>query len=268
MQYFEWLPSSRLAPYIKKYWFLEGHVPAEAVQPERIFPDGCMELIIHYGDAFQKITGKGTEQQANGFVYGQLEEYIELLPGVSTGVMGIKFFPAGLSYFTRVPVHEMKQQAILLPDIFSLDGVHLAEAIALAGKPAEKVKQAEQFLLQQLVAGKKKEPLTSILVNDIYQQKGNLTVSNLTGQYAVTERQLERLFARDIGLSPKLFCRIVRFQHVFQLAPRSTSFTGLALDAGYFDQAHFTREFKIFTGLSPTQYFKGQHNLAALFLDD
>ena len=98
--------------------FLEGKLPAAALQPERIFPDGCMELIIHYGDGFQKLTNDKLEKQHIGFVFGQLEEYIELVPSCLTGVMGVKFFPDGLSHFTDLAVSVLKHQAVELRHIF------------------------------------------------------------------------------------------------------------------------------------------------------
>ena len=134
MTYFEHTPSFLLSPYIKTYWFLEGKLPQEALQPERIFPDGCMELIVHYGEAFQQLTGNKLEKQASVFVFGQLEEFIELVPAAATGVMGVKFFPNGLAHFSSVPVNEIKHQAVELQHIFKTGGQQLLTKISEAKK--------------------------------------------------------------------------------------------------------------------------------------
>lgn len=269
MNYSEHIPSvQQLLPFVKTYWFLEGNLPAEALQPERIFPDGCMELIIHYGDAFQKLNANNPEKQDSAFVFGQLEEYIELVPSSNIGVMGVKFHPHGLAQFTRLPVSAIKEQAVELRHIFQHGIEQLINSIGEAKNTRQRAALMDQFLLYHLLPAKRNEGLVQAMISDIYNSNGATTVAELVRKYHNSERQIERIFLQEIGLSPKNFSRIIRFQQSFKLAASAESLTRLALEAGYFDQAHFSREFKAFTGLTPRQYFNGRFEFSALFIDD
>lgn len=267
MNYFEYTPSPALAPYVKVYWFLEGRMPVNVIVPERIFPDGRMELIIHYGDAFKQCFGSQRQQQPPGFVYGQLEKYIEIMAAPRTGVMGVRFYPAGLAAFTPLPLATIKQQAVELHHLFGKESEQLVEKICEAPTPDKKIWEMERFLLRRL-RQPAQQRITAAMTAEVYKSKGAVSVQQLAQSFNVSERQAERLFAQEVGLSPKNFCRIIRFQQIFRLAPHARNLTSLALDAGYFDQAHFTREFKAITGFSPREYFQGQYGLTGYFIDD
>jgi transcriptional regulator GlxA family with amidase domain len=85
--------------------------------------------------------------------------------------------------------------------------------------------------------------------------------------FFITERQLERLFKKYIGLSPKFYSRIIRFNHIFQLVKeKRISWLEITHLSGYFDQSHFIRDFKAFTGEEPSQYFFDAPDMANFFL--
>jgi transcriptional regulator GlxA family with amidase domain len=94
-----------------------------------------------------------------------------------------------------------------------------------------------------------------------------ITVAEITAIAGVGERHLERLFKQYIGLSPKFFTRIIRFSTIFQLIEQQDpSWAGLAYETGYFDQSHFIRNFKAFTGEDPSRYGFDEKNMANFFL--
>jgi len=101
----------------------------------------------------------------------------------------------------------------------------------------------------------------------IFSSNGMVSVKELTEKAGVGERQLERLFKRYVGLSPKFFARIIRFNYIFQLIQsKNTPWAEIVYQSGYYDQSHFIRNFKAFTGEDPTSYFFDEDNMANFFL--
>ena len=112
-----------------------------------------------------------------------------------------------------------------------------------------------------------KNPIESTL-DLIFNSKGMATVTEMTTIAGVGERQLERLFKKYVGLSPKYYARIIRFNYIFQLIKsKNSSWTEIVYQSGYYDQSHFIRNFKAFTGEDPSSYFFEENNMANFFLN-
>jgi AraC-like DNA-binding protein len=98
--------------------------------------------------------------------------------------------------------------------------------------------------------------------------KGQVTIESLSKEFNISARQLERKFSSAVGLSPKFFTRIIRFQNIFRLVQNKqiNSLTMLSYESGYYDQAHFIKDFKEFSGINPRSFFNQEHDLTDLFL--
>jgi AraC-like DNA-binding protein len=266
MLYTEIKPSNLLSAYVRKYWFLEGFSECPGLNIERILPDGCTELIIHYADPFKKINGPEQLVQETAFLFGQLDRFIDLLPGKKIGVMGVRFHPWGLSQFINQPAGNIRGEAVSLMDLFEKAQKELMARILEAQDTNEKAAIMDKFLMRNLKNKINNTKLSSI-INLIRQQHGSISINELTKITGSSERQLERSFYSEIGLSPKAFCRIVRFQQTLHLVQNARSLTDLALSAGYYDQAHFTREFTEIAGESPRNFFRREIGMNGLFLE-
>jgi AraC-like DNA-binding protein len=106
-------------------------------------------------------------------------------------------------------------------------------------------------------------------VEKILSSNGTISVTEICRDSGCSERQLERLFRKYVGLSPKLYSRIVRFAYIFQNMQGSKKMNGseLGIASGYYDQSHFIRNFKDFTGEDPSRYFFDHPTLANFFLN-
>jgi len=254
MNYREYFPQQVLADYVKCYWVLESDVPHPR---ERIFPDGSIELIFHYRDLFRKYTSDGLSQlQQRNFVHGQLTSFIELEATGQTGVFSVRFTPAGLQPFISLPVSDLTGSTVAIGEVWPEEGCRLSASMQAASGSKERIRLVEAFLLEKL-ATVRADYQTGISCVKALTANEFIPIDELARQLNMSRRSLERKFTASVGLSPRLFTRIIRFNKALNLiADRNfSSFTCVAHTGGFYDQAHFIKDFKEFTGLNPKQYF-------------
>jgi len=129
----------------------------------------------------------------------------------------------------------------------------VSEQLALEDSLEHRIVILEKYIASHLRENRKIDPTLNNALHIIYQNRGSIKVSELAEQLQVSHRQLGRKFDTWIGISPKAFCRIVRFQNVLKTLPQhlAKEFLSLALDGGYYDQSHFIHEFNSLYGLPP-----------------
>jgi AraC-like DNA-binding protein len=268
MRYREYQPHPLLAKHIQCYWVLENDRKPGEQSPQRIFPDGRMELIFHFGDAVQRRTnGNGFEPQPPATVSGQIKHFILLQPAGRLGVLGVRFHPAGTLPFLRVPMSELAEKVIALDSLWGHHGRLLADQIQSAPTHREKILSVEKYLLSRVAQWRDRDATAFAAIHEIYRANGAIKIDALMRKVKTPARQLERKFNEQVGISPKRFSRIVRFQNIFRIAAQNSAsnLTELAHSAGYYDQAHFIREFREFSGLNPGEYFSQPHPLTDCF---
>lgn len=265
MEYQTFQPHPELASLIKCYWTLDS--PKEDVpQSQNIVPDGCMEMIFHYGDLYkQYIDGEAIVQPRN-CVFGQLTQPLRIEPTGITGIFSVRFHHDGFIPFATIPIKNMDDRAIPLEELFGSTGTELGQKIFLAQTIGEKIELVETFLRERLnpeTIDKIVQSTIDILLNG----NGQIPVNELSKQISINRRQLERRFSSTIGLSPKQLSKTIRLQSVLKqlLNKEYTSLTALAHDAEYYDQAHFIKDFKEFTGYTPKEFYGDNLQLSYLF---
>jgi AraC-like DNA-binding protein len=261
-------PHYLLKPYVKCFWILEGVIIPGAENIEKVLPDGCMEMILHYGDAFKKMGAGGiVETQPYNFIIGQIKSYIQLAPTGNIGVIGVRFYPNGLSAFTNVPADELTGECVTLDNFFGRDNLHELQLKLPAANYKMKVGLIETLLLKKLAPHKYDFVIDSI-VKKIRHHDGQVDLPTLLKDFKISERHFERQFKKAVGLNPKFFARLTRFNSIMQLMNSNGDTTSISLSylGGYYDQAHFIKDFKEFSGENPGQYFSANHTLSSLFL--
>ncbi|WP_340062973.1 helix-turn-helix domain-containing protein [Ascidiimonas aurantiaca] len=267
MNYQTFKPSQDLTTLVKCYWTLES--PREET-PERqtIVPDGCVEMIFHYGNLYkQHIPNKESIIQPRCFVIGQLTQPLEIEPTGKTGIFSVRFHPNGFLPFTTIQIKEMENTAIPLEVIFGQDGHEIEEKIISANSTSERINLIQAFLLNHLTDFETVDRIVKSTVETILTANGQLSVSELSRLTNITRRQLERKFSSAVGLSPKQLSKIIRLQATLKmlLNKQFSSLTALAYENKYYDQAHFIKDFKEFTGVSPKEFYGNNLKLSSLF---
>lgn len=247
-------PSPLLAPYVKHYWFLEGSHPG---LEERILPTGMMELVIHYGDPFLTKYGQVFLPQAPMAVSGLSSRWSTVQTSGETRMAAATFRPLGAGAFFSFSMDELTNQTYSMESLGIRGSQRWREKLVEARNSRERASILDEFLLGLLQGNSRLPPAAlSSGINGILKAGGNVSVAKLSSELEVSEKTLERLFKKWVGLTPKTYLRILRFQRVLHLAKgeRSLRQTDLAYKAGFTDQAHFIREFQALSGDTPGHF--------------
>lgn len=261
-------PQQDLATWVKCYWNLES--PKEKTpKVNTIVPDGCMKLIFHYGDPYMNHTDSGERfVLPRGLLIGQLTKPYIVEPTGETKTFFVCFHPNGFIPFSPFPIKEMENTAVPLDKLFGKDGILLEDNILNASSTEERIEIIEAFLLQKLANHQTIDNIIDSTIETIFTANGQLSVDVISKKNNINRRQLARKFSSDIGLSPKQLSKTIRLQTTLKalLAEKATSLTSVALDNEYYDQAHFIKDFKEFTGLTPKEFY-GEHLKMSLIFD-
>lgn len=267
MKHHTFEPNSDLAPFVKCYWTLES--PKEKTPARNtIVPDGCMKLIFHYGDLYRHYPKNGnSETLPKCFLIGQLTQPYEVEPTGETGTFFVCFHPNGFLPFTNTPIREMENTAVPLNEIFGTDGQEIGHKILNAHSTSERINLIQAFLTDRLTDTKTVDHIVKSTVETILTANGQVSVTELSKQNNINRRQLVRKFSSVIGLSPKQLSKTIRIQATLKalLTKEVTSFTELAYQNEYFDQAHFIKDFKEFTGLTPKEFYGDSLKMSLVF---
>lgn len=256
-----------MAPLVKCYWTLESP-PEQTPKRNIIVPDGCMKLIFHYGDPYKHYPKADSSiVLPRGFLIGQLTRPYEVEPTGKTGTFFVCFHPDGFLPFATFPIQEMENTAVPLEQLFGTDGQNLQHNILHAPTTEDRIRYAEAFLISRLTATKTIDYLVKSTVETILTGNGQLSIGELSERNHVNRRQLVRKFSSTIGLSPKQLSKTIRLQATLKrmLTQDETSLTTFAHENDYYDQAHFIKDFKEFTGLTPKEFYGPHLKMSLLF---
>ena len=267
MDYREFRPVAALAPYVERLWTLVGPAAARTADDQVVLPDGRPELVLHFGDPFERIGPEGPTRQAPVLLAGQLTEQLVLRPTGRVAALGVRFHPFGAAACFDMPQHQLVGCTPAVGDL----SPSLAVGLARVRSQTDDVAEAAVLVQEVLVAhidGPRIDPRIRRAAALIERSGGRLAIDTIARAVDTSRRHLERQFLQTVGLGPKRLARIARFQRALRVLGRERRQSGAATAAscGYADQPHFIREFRQLAGCAPSEHLLRQGELTGFFI--
>ncbi|WP_165156772.1 helix-turn-helix domain-containing protein [Parabacteroides sp. ZJ-118] len=255
MQSFEIIkPIHVLTPYVKHYWILEDN--AEVPVSERTLPTGCVQLIFHRGKRLLLVGKKESQPQA--FICGQCLGFSDVMSAGRIEMIAVVFQPYAARAILQLPLD------LFYGKLIAVDALEDPELSILSGKVTEAddhetcVRLIERFLIRRLYRFEGYAYNVKRITAVLYQinKQAKTDIPELSEIACLSPKQFNRIFLSYVGATPKAFLRIVRMQRaLFKIQQDSSiSFAQLAYECGFSDQSHLIKEFKLFSGYTPTEY--------------
>lgn len=245
-------PSAPLTKFIKCYYYLEN--TDDLFMRDTFFADGCIEAVFSLGWDFYKDGSK--EDWAK--IIGQIIKPRSLKIVGKGQSFGIWFYPHTFSFFSSIQMFELNDRVLSWDVLFPNSFAEFVGDCIYERQFDQLIKGVDDFLLKRISGYKEKsfDKLTEPAIHYLYQYKAFSDLNHLASLLNVSQRYLQKAFLTKIGFSQKQFLRILRFQQILQrLSQRDiSSLTTLAYENDFYDQSHFVREFKAFTGFLPSEF--------------
>jgi AraC-like DNA-binding protein len=256
MFYRSYTPSPPLSNFIGRLWLCSDTPPHSR---ERILPSGTTELVFNLCDDEIRIYDPTHHDHFTRFsgavVSGPYSSFFVIDPLVHASIVGVHFRPGGAFPFLGIPAGELANTHVDLAALWGPLAGQIHERLR-AATPAQRFSVLEAALISRLDHPPQRHDAVSVALNSFEQRGAAFRVCDVAQRVGLSQRRFIQVFAAGVGLTPKLYYRIRRFDHVWQLVRKADApdWAAVAAECGYFDQSHLIRDFCAFSGLSPMAY--------------
>ncbi len=251
MKFDKHFPTDKLKDYIKYYVVSENDVESEY----KVFPSTGLVIGFQYKGELSSIKNKTLNKLTSSGITGIADSYKIFKNSDDIGTILVYFTEIGFTHFSTNPANELFNLSLSLDDIFEKSSVNeVEEKLAVADTDKHRLKIVEQFLLTQFKANQT-DKLIVEAIKLIYQSKGTIRIKELNEKLFISQSPFEKRFRKVVGTTPKKFTSIIRFNSVLDSLNETKSLIEICYQNNFFDQAHFIKDFKHFTGQTP-EHFK------------
>jgi len=241
------------------YYFILEKEAFEHALPVEVFPAPQAEMVFTYGDERSSfaVIGKNEEHLSPDYaVSGFFTQKVTYRNHNWLGVVMVGFKPWGVQPFIDFPIGEITNQNLDHKNIFPAKVRVLEDELRMVKTDESRINVIEKFLLS-ILRPHKSDLLVKEAVKQISMYNGQVRIKALAEKFHLCEKQFKRRFTCTTGITPKLFSRLVRFQYILNLMDKAqVKLLDTAIQAGFYDEAHFIREFEAFTNSSPKKYLQ------------
>ncbi len=237
------VPSQDLSFFVEHYWIVSWDLTGQEPYVQETLPYPSVHLVFEHD---------------NSRVYGVGKRKFSRLLENKGQVFGIKFRPGAFYPFVKTPIARFTDKSVSFSDVFGIDDKALEENIFSREDSAEMMEVAENFLRQRFPECDENVAEINWIVDYIIAHPVITKVDDVVNSFNLNKRTLQRLFSQYVGVSPKWVIQRYRIHEVAErlASDKSADLTSLALELGYFDQAHFIKDFKAIVGWTPSEYAK------------
>jgi len=251
MQISDFIPTAALRPYIASYKVIES----AGGSLNRVLPSTSLAMAFCFKGqvSYQNESQKGVLPFA---LLTGLQKSARLINyDQDTATLIVMFKETGAAAFCRQPLHELFGQSVGLDNYFKISEITaLQYQFRGCNTHSERIALVEHFLLSKLLSYDT-DKLILQAADKIRMEKGNIKIKELAALFCLSQDAFEKRFRKVIGTTPKQFAYLIRMNAVIAAQKSSASFLDWAFDSGYYDQSHFIKDFKTYTGLTPSNFF-------------
>lgn len=262
-------PRDELKPFISKIWLFENN-NGFVNQGTVIAPNAKAKIIIPFKNDLTTTDAKKTDVCNEGNIHFIGIRDVPVTLGSSngpTGSIGVEFNTEGAYRFTKIPMFYVTNGLFSFSELFGRDGNVLTERVANEADPVMKVNLLQDYLIRRLGYETHHSSLVDYAVHFISSSHGLTTVKDLERTTGYSKRYLDMLFKNNLGISPKTLATVYRFQHFYKNFRNREVRLPLETDIYnmYYDQSHFIKEFKRYTGFTPSKFSKINNDFGRFF---